>query len=69
MSGMESENEPVRGERGTTVVDRAASMQSRLSSVLAVGLMTVLGLGLLIWYYANALTRPARARAVRRRRR
>src|SRR6202034_2651287 len=34
---------------------------SRVSSVLAVGLMSALGLGLLTWYYAKTLTRPAQA--------
>jgi type IV secretion system protein VirB10 len=52
----------VRGERGTTLVDRASSLQSRLSSILAMGLMTVLGLGALTWYYANAVLRPSHAR-------
>jgi type IV secretion system protein VirB10 len=37
-------------------------MQSRISSVLAIGLMSVLGLGMLTWYYAHAITRQSRAR-------
>jgi type IV secretion system protein VirB10 len=51
----------VRGERDATTVSRAASMQSRVSSVLAVGLMSALGLGMLTWYYAKAITRQSRA--------
>jgi type IV secretion system protein VirB10 len=61
-----SEHEPqyhqVRGERGTAAVGRGASMQSRISSLLAIGLMSVLGLGLLTWYYAHALSRDGRSR-------
>jgi len=52
----------VLGERGTTAVNRSLSVQSRLSSILAITLMSVLGLGSLTWYYANMLTRQSRAR-------
>jgi type IV secretion system protein VirB10 len=52
----------VLGERGSTLVDRAASLQSRLSSILAITLMSVLGLGALTWYYANNIARQARAK-------
>jgi type IV secretion system protein VirB10 len=52
----------VLGERDTTAVNRAPSIQSRISSVLAIGLMSLLGLGMLTWYYANAITRQGRAR-------
>jgi len=57
-----SEPNEVLGERTTTAVSRAASVQSRLSNVLAVGLMSLLGLGTLTWYYANTMTRQSRAR-------
>jgi type IV secretion system protein VirB10 len=52
----------VLGERGRTLVDRAASLQSRLSSILAITLMSVLGLGALTWYYANNISRQSRAK-------
>jgi type IV secretion system protein VirB10 len=52
----------VRGERGSTAASDTPSVQSRISNVLAVGLMSVLGLGALTWYYANAMTRQSRAR-------
>jgi len=52
----------VPGERDTTAVNRAPSVQSRVSSVLAIGLMSLLGLGMLTWYYAGAITRQGRAR-------
>lgn len=55
-------DEGVRGERDATAIAGAPSLQSRVSSVLAVGLMSVLGLGMLTWYYANAVTRQSRAR-------
>lgn len=55
-------DEAVRGERDATAISGAPSLQSRVSSVLAVGLMSVLGLGMLTWYYANAMTRQSRAR-------
>jgi type IV secretion system protein VirB10 len=51
----------VRGERGTTL-PQPPSVQSRVSNVLAISLMSVLGLGMLAWYYANAMTRGSRAR-------
>jgi type IV secretion system protein VirB10 len=52
---------PIAGDRGVPAINRIRSVQSRVSNVLAVGLLTALGLGLLTWYYAKALTRPARA--------
>jgi len=51
----------VHGERSETV-SQATSLQSRASNVLAIGLMCALGLGMLAWYYANAVTRQDRAR-------
>jgi type IV secretion system protein VirB10 len=62
MSEPDSANDSVRGERDATPVNRAPSVQSRISSVLAIGLMSVLGLAMLTWYYANAMTRQSRAR-------
>jgi type IV secretion system protein VirB10 len=52
----------VRGERDETSVNRRSSMQSRISNLLAIGLMSILGLGMLTWYYAHAMTRQSRAR-------
>jgi type IV secretion system protein VirB10 len=54
------EEASVAGERGIASVNRARSLQSRVSSVLAIGLMSALGLGLLTWYYANTFSRRAR---------
>lgn len=52
----------IAGDRGIPTINRGRSIQSRVSSVLAIALMSTLGLGLLTWYYAKALTRPAQAR-------
>jgi type IV secretion system protein VirB10 len=52
----------VVGERDASSVTRALSIQSRVSNVLALGLMSVLGLGSLTWYYANGMVRQNRAR-------
>jgi type IV secretion system protein VirB10 len=49
------------GERGNAAMKQPVSVQSRVSNVLALGLMSVLGLGMLTWYYAHALTRQSRA--------
>ena len=52
----------VAGERGIASINRAHSVQSRVSNLLAMGLMSVLGLGLLTWYYAQTFARQAHAR-------
>ena len=52
----------VSGERTTARVDGARSVHSRLSSLLAAGLMITLGLAALTWYYAHAFTRQSRSR-------
>lgn len=61
-----ADNEPeaqiVRGERSHALVNAARSVQSRVSSLLASGLMVILGASALTWYYARALTRPGHAR-------
>jgi len=54
--------EGVSGERDAHSVARFMSAQSRVSNILAVALMSLLGLGALSWYYASAVTRSARAR-------
>jgi len=41
------------GERGIASVNQARSLQSRVSNLLAMGLMCTLGLGLLAWYYVH----------------
>jgi type IV secretion system protein VirB10 len=61
MTEQESED-TVRGERSSAALASAPSLQTRVSNVLAIGLMSVLGLGMLTWYYANAITRQSDAR-------
>jgi type IV secretion system protein VirB10 len=53
----------VQGERGSPIVTRAQSLQSRMSSLLAAALMVSVGAGMLTWYYAEALSRPTAGRA------
>jgi type IV secretion system protein VirB10 len=62
MSDADPDQNKVRGERNETSVNRRSSMQSRISNLLAIGLMSILGLGMLTWYYAHAMTRQSRAR-------
>jgi type IV secretion system protein VirB10 len=52
----------VRGERGTPSVSTQRSLQSRVSSIMACGLMIILGAAMLTWYYSGALSRQSRAR-------
>jgi type IV secretion system protein VirB10 len=62
MKDQESDDTSVRGERGSAMLAHAPSVQSRISNLLAIGLMSILGLGTLTWYYANTLTRQSHAR-------
>ncbi len=61
MSNAGQGSDALTGERDSTPVTRMLSVQSRISNVLAIGLMSVLGLGSLTWYYANAMMRQGRA--------
>jgi len=54
-------DDAIAGDRGIPSINRVTSIQSRTSSVLAITFMSTLGLGLLAWYYAKTLTRPAQA--------
>ena len=51
----------VVGERRIPSVNRVRSLQSRVSTLLAIGLVSAIGLALLFWYYSQALTRGDRA--------
>jgi type IV secretion system protein VirB10 len=53
----------VAGERGIPSVNRVRSLQSRVSSALAIGLMAMIGAGFLAWYYSHALGRGERVQA------
>lgn len=52
----------VRGERANFISRSARSLQSRMTSLLAAGLMTSVGAGMLAWYYSEALSRPVARR-------
>ena len=54
--------ETVTGERGIASVNAARSLQSRVSNLLAMGLMSTLGLGLLGWYYVHTFARQTEAK-------
>lgn len=54
----------VYGERAAFVLGGARSLQSRMPSLLAAGLMIGVGTSMLVWYYARALSRPAAARGL-----
>ena len=56
----------VYGERARFIVDGARSLQSKIPGLLAAGLMISVGAGMLAWYYAEALSRPALARTAMR---
>ncbi len=47
----------VVGERGIASIHRTRSLQSRVSNLLAAGLMSVLALGFLAWYYTQVFAR------------
>lgn len=53
----------IRGDRARSLVSGARSLQSRMTGLLAAGLMISVGAGMLAWYYAEALSRPPRAPA------
>ena len=47
----------VKGERGIPSVNRERSIHARMTNALAIGVMLVLGLAFLGWYYSTALKR------------
>ena len=58
--------ESIPGERGPASVHRARSLQSRVSNLLAAGLMMTLGVGALGWYYAHVFAQQRQAAVVSR---
>ena len=50
------------GDRGVSSLSGNPSLQSRVTNVLAIGLMSALGVGLLGWYYAHTASRPSAAK-------
>jgi len=53
-------SDEVRGERGAPSVSTERSLQSRVSSIMACGLMIILGAAMLTWYYSGAISRQSR---------
>lgn len=52
--------EAVEGERGRSTLNLARSIRSRVSNLLALGLVLAVGAGLLVWYYTQVLGRQIR---------
>jgi type IV secretion system protein VirB10 len=52
----------VVGERGIASVNQARSLQSRASNLLAMGLISTLGLGLLAWYYVHTFAHQSQVK-------
>lgn len=59
----ENQTHTVAGERGVASIHGPRSLQSRVSNVLAAGLMAVLALGFLAWYYTQTFASRSRAEA------
>lgn len=55
-------SDQVEGERRIGSINRARSLQSRVSSVLSIGLLSALALGLLGWYYAHTYAAQVQAK-------
>ncbi len=62
----EDEAPPAQGERTIASVNRVRSVQSRMTSLLAMGLIVLLGAGVLGWYYTQAFARTEQGRATER---
>ena len=60
-------SEEIAGERGPASVHRVRSLQSRVSNLLAAGLMTALGVGVLTWYYSHVFREQKLAAVTARR--
>jgi type IV secretion system protein VirB10 len=58
----ERADDDLPADRGIPSINRVRSVQSRLTGVLAIGLIGALGLGLLGWYYQRMLEKPAQSR-------
>ncbi len=53
----------VAGERGVASISGTRSLQARLSNALGAGLMAVLAIGFLAWYYTQTFARQSRTQA------
>jgi type IV secretion system protein VirB10 len=60
----ELEDGNIPGERAEAVVQRAPALQSRVTNYLAFGLMSVISLGLLGWYFVHSVRSRASARVM-----
>ena len=63
MSDPKDSEPQIVGERGATAITRERAVSSRIGSILALGLMSTLGIGMLVWYYAHVATRQSVAQS------
>jgi len=61
-AGAAGDEHSIVGDRGVSSLSGVRSLQSRVTNVLAIGLMSALGVGLLGWYYAHTASRPSAAK-------
>jgi type IV secretion system protein VirB10 len=61
-AGVPIGDDTIVGDRGVSSLSGARTLQSRITNVLAIGLMSTLGVGLLGWYYARTASRPSVAK-------
>lgn len=59
----EREMQEVTGERGIGSINRARSVQTRITQTLGIGLFALIGVGILAWYYSRALSAPEAERS------
>jgi type IV secretion system protein VirB10 len=62
----EAAHDSVAGERGISSVNRAPSLQARISNLLAVGLMAGLSIAFLTWYYGHSVSGRTSAQSAAR---
>ena len=61
-AGATVDEHSIVGDRGVSSLSGIRSLQSRVGNILAIGLMSALGVGLLGWYYAHTASRPSAAK-------
>lgn len=61
----DNQTQTVPGERGVASIHDTRSLQSRVSNVLAAGLMAVLALGFLAWYYTHTFANRSKSEAAK----
>ncbi|MFC4311686.1 type IV secretion system protein VirB10 [Steroidobacter flavus] len=60
-SDEDREQDTIPGDRGVSPTQRALSVQTRVTNLVALGLGALVGTTFLVWYYQHALSRPRAA--------